>query len=44
LAVLGFEPRALHLLGRQSTGWAVPLALFALVNLEIGSCSLPRQI
>jgi hypothetical protein len=31
LAVLGFEFRALHLLGRWSPTWASPLALFALV-------------
>jgi hypothetical protein len=37
LAVLGFELRALHLLGSWSTTLAITSALFALVVLEIGS-------
>jgi hypothetical protein len=42
LEVVGFKLRALCLLGRHSTAWATPLALFALIILEIGSCFLPR--
>jgi hypothetical protein len=30
-------------LGRHSTTWATPPALFALVTLELGSCILPRH-
>jgi hypothetical protein len=37
LAVLGFEFRNFHLLGRCSTAWAIPTLLFALVILEMGS-------
>jgi hypothetical protein len=32
LAILGFELKTLHLLGRHSTAWAVPPILFALVE------------
>jgi hypothetical protein len=42
-AVLGFELSASCLLGRCSTAWAIPSALFALVCLETGSYFLPRQ-
>jgi hypothetical protein len=38
LVVLGFELKTLHLLGRHSTGWAMPPALSALIILEIESC------
>jgi hypothetical protein len=41
LLVLGFELRASCLLYRYSTSWVMPLALFALVILEIGSHFLP---
>jgi hypothetical protein len=37
LTVLVFELRAIHLLGRLSTIWAMPPALFTLVIFEIGS-------
>jgi hypothetical protein len=37
-AVLGFELSALYLLGRRSTTWATPSALWVLVIFEIGSC------
>jgi hypothetical protein len=42
LKVLGFELRASHLLDRTSTTLATSSAVFALVILKIGSCSLPR--
>jgi hypothetical protein len=42
LATLGFELRALCLLGRCSTVRATPTSLFALVILEIVFCFLPR--
>jgi hypothetical protein len=41
-AVLGFELRALYLQSRYSMIWAMPLALFALVILKIGSHSLAQ--
>jgi hypothetical protein len=34
----GFKLRALHLLGRHPTAWAMILALFALVLLQVASC------
>jgi hypothetical protein len=37
LAILGFELRAPHLLGRHSTTWAMLLVRFALVIFQIGS-------
>jgi hypothetical protein len=37
VVVLRFELRASHLLGRSCITWAMPLALFVLVILEIGS-------
>jgi hypothetical protein len=40
LAVLGFELRTFHLIGRHSTTWAMAPAGFALVIFEIGSCVL----
>jgi hypothetical protein len=40
--ILGLELRASNFLGRSSTVWATLLALFAMVILEIGSCSLLR--
>jgi hypothetical protein len=42
LVVLGFELRAVSLVGRCSISWATPLALFALAILEIRSYFLPR--
>jgi hypothetical protein len=42
VVVLGFELRALYLLGRSSTAGTMPPALFALIILDIGSCFLPR--
>jgi hypothetical protein len=41
LAVLQFELRALCLLGKYSTTWAMPPALFALVIFQIASQSRP---
>jgi ABC-type uncharacterized transport system permease subunit len=37
LTIVGFEFRALHMLGRHSTTWAMPPVLFALVILWMGS-------
>jgi hypothetical protein len=42
LMVLGLELKALCLLSTCSAAWAMPLALFTLVILEIGSWFLPR--
>jgi hypothetical protein len=38
LAILWFELKAWHLLGRCSTTWAMTPALFGLVIFHIGSC------
>jgi hypothetical protein len=40
-AVLWFELRALHLLGRYSTTWTMPPTLFALVFFTYGHMCLP---
>jgi hypothetical protein len=42
LAELGFECRALYLLGKQSTTWSTLLALFALAIFDIGSHFMPK--
>jgi hypothetical protein len=36
-----FELRALHVLGRISTSWAIPPALFVLPIFHIGLCTMP---
>jgi hypothetical protein len=41
LEVLGFDRRTLCWLGRHSTSWTMPVALFALVIFEVGSYFLP---
>jgi hypothetical protein len=43
LAALGFEFRALHLLGRCSVAWVIRLVLLVMVILEKGFHFLPRQ-
>jgi hypothetical protein len=43
-AVLGFELRALRLVGRHWIAWATPPARFSLVVSEIRSCFLPRLV
>jgi hypothetical protein len=43
VTVLGFELRALHLLGRLSSTWTTPLGLFALVIFERGSPCIPGR-
>jgi hypothetical protein len=40
--ILGFELKASPLLGRRSTTWATPTALFALIILETGSHLFPE--
>jgi hypothetical protein len=44
LVILGFELRALHLLGRYSTSWLMPPVLLFLVIFEMESCFLPKQV
>jgi hypothetical protein len=43
---LGFGLRGLHLLGKLSATWAVPLVIFffALVIFQIGSCTFARGL